>query len=66
MQKDYFREKDLAHRIPRGFPRLPWDELHNPRYLTTDTGRKLLLDGWWRYARHMNYLGEFQGCVSRF
>jgi len=56
-QKDYFREKpDEA--VPSGFPRLPWGRLKNPKYIQTKRGTKLLVDGWWQYARHCNYLGD--------
>jgi hypothetical protein len=56
-QKDYFRAKP-GEEIPNGFPNLPWSKLENPKYLPTERGTKLLLDGWWKYARHMNYLGD--------
>lgn len=56
-QKDYFRQKPEDH-IPNGFPNVPWSKLHNPKYLNTKRGTKLLIDGWWKYARHMNYLGD--------
>jgi delta24(24(1))-sterol reductase len=68
-QKDYFREQEkekLAKEngtvpepvIGKGFPRLPWDRLHNPQYIETKRGTKLLVSGWWKYARHMNYTGD--------
>ena len=59
-QKDYFRanEKKDQHHIPYGFPNLPWSKLDNPNYLPTKRGTKLLLDGWWKYARHCNYAGD--------
>lgn len=28
------------------------------QYIQTRTGSKLLITGWWGYARHMNYLGD--------
>jgi len=56
-QKDYFREKP-EEAIPSGFPRMPWGRLKNPRYIQTQRGTKLLVDGWWAYARHCNYLGD--------
>jgi len=56
-QKDYFREVP-EEAVPSGFPRLPWGRLHNPKYLQTKRGTKLLVDGWWKYARHCNYLGD--------
>jgi len=56
-QKDFFREK-YGEEIPKGFPRLPWGKLNNPKSLKTERGTNLLIDGWWKYSRHMNYLGD--------
>ena len=56
-QKDYFRENP-NEAVPSGFPRLPWGRLHEPKYIQTQRGTKLLVDGWWAHARHCNYLGD--------
>lgn len=35
---------------------------HNPKnlqHMTTSTGRKLLVSGWWGRSRHPNYLGDW-------
>jgi len=56
-QKDYFRENP-DESVPSGFPRLPHGRLENPQYIQTQRGTKLLVDGWWKYARHCNYLGD--------
>jgi len=37
------------------FPQLPWSTLHNPKSLDTKVGSKLLIDGWWAYARKIHY-----------
>lgn len=29
------------------------------KYITTATGSKLITSGWWGYARHINYLGDW-------
>ena len=42
----------------RTFPQLPWRTLENPRHLDTAAGSKLLIDGWWRYARKPNYTAD--------
>jgi Delta24(24(1))-sterol reductase len=55
-QKDYFRANGRTLR--RAFPQLPWAHLEAPRSLRTARGTALLLDGWWRRARHMNYTGD--------
>jgi hypothetical protein len=59
-QKDYFREEDHPEnaQVVRKFPRLPWSKLHQPKYLQTKRGTKLLLSGWWGIGRHMNYTGD--------
>ena len=50
-QKDYFREKECdGDEIRKGFPRLFWDQLETPEYLTTDYGTKLLISGQWKYT----------------
>eukprot|EP00126_Sphaerothecum_destruens_P009554 Sdes_comp20531_c0_seq1m15193 len=56
-QKDYFREKP-EEEIPKGFPRLPWDKIAAPKFITTKRGTKLLTSGWWGLARHINYTGD--------
>ena len=56
-QKDYFRELP-SEAVPSGFPRLPWGRLTNPKYIQTKRGTKLLVDGWWAWARHCNYMGD--------
>ena len=48
----------------RAFPQLPWGTLKNPRYLQTATGSKLLIDGWWRYARKIHYTADVAMALS--
>ena len=48
----------------RTFPQLPWSTLENPRYLDTDAGSKLLVDGWWRYARKPHYTADVLMALS--
>lgn len=37
--------------------------IKNLKYLQTETGSKLLIDGWWGKARHINYFGDWlMGC----
>ena len=42
----------------RTFPQLPWSTLENPRHLRTAAGSRLLVDGWWRYARKPHYTAD--------
>ena len=55
-QRNRFRMMDNGSFVKRwAFPQLPWGTLHNPAYMLTKRGSKLLLDGWWRYARKIHY-----------
>ncbi len=48
----------------RAFPQLPWGTLQNPRYLETQSGSTLLVDGWWRYARKIHYTADIAMALS--
>mmetsp|Transcript_33214 Transcript_33214/g.130756 ORF Transcript_33214/g.130756 Transcript_33214/m.130756 type:complete len:149 (-) Transcript_33214:1429-1875(-) len=51
-QRTRFRLQQVGAYKPRfTFPQLPWGTLKDPKYLTTETGSKLLISGWWKYAR---------------
>lgn len=55
-QKNRFRSQLKGTYIPRfTFPQLPWGTLKNPKYLKTQCGSSLLIDGWWQYARKIHY-----------
>lgn len=41
------------------FPQLPWGTLHNPKYIQTAHGNRLLVDGWWAYSRKPNYVADW-------
>lgn len=59
-QKNRFRMKLRGTYVPRyAFPQLPWGTLENPKYLTTECGSVLLIDGWWKYARKIHYTADF-------
>ena len=46
---------------------MPWGTLETPRYLNTKVGSRLLVDGWWRYARKIHYTsGCAHGAVMGF
>lgn len=58
-QKNRFRMKLRGTYVPRStFPQLPWSTLENPKYLNTEAGDKLLIDGWWKYARKIHYTAD--------
>ncbi|MCW2542429.1 MAG: delta(((1)))-sterol reductase [Frankiales bacterium] len=63
-QKNRFRMQERGTGIRRRtFPQLPWGTLQNPRYLVTESGHTLLIDGWWRYARKIHYTADLAMAV---
>ncbi|KAI0006572.1 ergosterol biosynthesis ERG4/ERG24 family-domain-containing protein [Xylariaceae sp. FL0662B] len=55
-QKNAFRARERGTLQRRHtFPALPWSYLENPQTIDTDTGDKLLVDGWYGYARKLHY-----------
>lgn len=48
----------------RAFPQLPWGTLDRPRSLETASGSRLLVDGWWRWARKIHYTADFGMALS--
>jgi delta24(24(1))-sterol reductase len=40
------------------FPQLPWTVLQNPKYMDTEAGSKLLIDGWFAYCRKPHYTAD--------
>lgn len=57
-QKNHFRSVLAGTYQPRPwyvFPQLPWKVVNNPKYLSTSAGSPLLTDGWFKYARKLNY-----------
>ena len=58
-QRNRFRMQLNGSYVKRkAFPQLPWGTLENPRHLNTEAGSKLLVDGWWRYARKIHYTAD--------
>jgi hypothetical protein len=65
-QKNHFRMQHAGtyvHR-PYAFPQLPWQTLKNPQFLTTKRGSKLLVSGWWAYARKIHYAADLVMSLS--
>jgi len=64
-QRNRFRMKLNNTYIPRNtFPQLPWGTLSQPKFLNTAAGSKLLIDGWWRYARKIHYTCDIYMALS--
>ncbi|KAI5860300.1 ergosterol biosynthesis ERG4/ERG24 family-domain-containing protein [Durotheca rogersii] len=55
-QKNAFRSRERGNLKKRyTFPVLPWIYLENPNTIETQTGDRLLADGWYGYARKLHY-----------
>jgi delta24(24(1))-sterol reductase len=64
-QRNRFRMQLNGSYVKRkAFPQLPWGTLQNPHYLETAAGSKLLVDGWWRYARKIHYTADILMALS--
>ena len=58
-QKNRFRMQRRGTYVPRhSFPQLPYGTLSDPKYLKTENGGLLLIDGWWKYARKVHYTAD--------
>ncbi|KAI0137954.1 ergosterol biosynthesis ERG4/ERG24 family-domain-containing protein [Hypoxylon sp. NC0597] len=55
-QKNAFRAMERGTLVKRNtFPALPWIYIENPKTIDTQTGDKILVDGWYGYARKLHY-----------
>ena len=54
------RERGAVVYQPLAFPQLPWTDLGpNPKMLTFKSGKTLLVDGWYQYARKIHYAADW-------
>ena len=59
-QKSRFKmEQDGNTRVRKTFPSFSGGVVKNPKFIQTKQGNKLLIDGWWKYARKPNYTADF-------
>eukprot|EP01126_Amoeba_proteus_P034178 TRINITY_DN3391_c0_g1_i2.p1 TRINITY_DN3391_c0_g1~~TRINITY_DN3391_c0_g1_i2.p1 ORF type:complete len:449 (+),score=71.22 TRINITY_DN3391_c0_g1_i2:81-1427(+) len=66
-QKNSFRMRtaDPSWKPRRTFPQLPFAYLNEKaKHLKTKTGSRLLIDGWWAYARKPHYTGDLMMAAS--
>ncbi|UJR30879.1 hypothetical protein I4U23_018391 [Adineta vaga] len=62
-QKIRFRMQQQGTYIPRNaFPQVPWNVIKNPKYLKTECGSPLLVDGYFKYCRKPQYTADI--CMS--
>jgi hypothetical protein len=51
-QKSRFKQQEAGTLVIRNtFPQLPYGTIHDPKFVVTPTGSKLLVSGWWGYCR---------------
>jgi len=59
-QRNRWRMSLRGINIPRyAPPQFSFGTLKAPEFLSTSCGGKLLVDGWWRYARKIHYTSDF-------
>ena len=64
-QKNRFRMQGRGTFVERStFPQLPRGTLHNPTYIVTKHGNKLLTGGWWGIARKIHYTADLVMALS--
>ncbi|MCB9703497.1 MAG: delta(24(24(1)))-sterol reductase [Myxococcales bacterium] len=64
-QRNRFRMQQRGTYVRRrAFPQLPWGTLKDPEYIETRAGSRLLVDGWWRYARKIHYTADLVMALS--
>jgi delta24(24(1))-sterol reductase len=58
-QRNRFRMQQRGTFVTRKtFPQLPWGTLKDPKFLSTQNGSTLLIDGWWAHARKIHYTAD--------
>ncbi|EFQ35801.1 ergosterol biosynthesis ERG4/ERG24 family protein [Colletotrichum graminicola M1.001] len=58
-QKNAFRHQERGQLIKRNtFPQVPWQAIEDPKVIETDTGDRIMVDGWFAIVRKPNYVPD--------
>jgi delta24(24(1))-sterol reductase len=58
-QKNAVRLGEKDEIIKRNnFPQVPWQAVKNPKFIKTDAGDKIMVDGWFAIVRKPNYVPD--------
>lgn len=58
-QKNAVRLGEKDQIIKRNtFPQVPWQAVKNPKFIETDAGDKIMVDGWFAIVRKPNYVPD--------
>ncbi|KAJ5711331.1 ERG4/ERG24 ergosterol biosynthesis protein [Penicillium malachiteum] len=64
-QKNSFRMMERGTWVKRNtFPQLPWQEVHNPKTIVSESGDTILADGWYGLARKVHYSCDMFFAIS--
>ena len=58
-QKNAVRLGDKDQIVKRNtFPQVPWQSVKDPKFIETDAGDKIMVDGWFKIVRKPNYVPD--------
>ena len=58
-QKNAVRLNDKDQIVKRNtFPQVPWQAVKDPKFIETDAGDRIMVDGWFKIVRKPNYVPD--------